>query len=179
MKRIYRIVLGILALLVLVFGYYLYKLHSLALEGNKIFEQRCLTVNPSLIAYKDAFLSFADAVKNPKEFTSEQAANFYTQYLEGIRDYYPKENDWVKRQVAYISRWDFKLIEPWYVQEAGKYQILMYEGYRDEAKVSVDAMDSKISNDEFKKRFAEARDKRNKYTDLYNGVFDKALPIHD
>lgn len=55
----------------------------------------------------------------------------------------------------------------------------MYEGYRDEAQAIVDSMDGKISDDEFERKFAEARDKRNKYTDLYNGVFDKAMSIHD
>lgn len=179
MKRPYKIALSITVVIIIFFCLYLYKLHSLALEGNKIFEQRCLVVNPPLIAYKNSFLSFANAVKNPKEFTSEQAAEFYVSYLKGIREYSPKEDVWLKTQSAYINRWDFQLIEPWYVKEAGSYQVQMYEGYRDEAQASVDAMDGKISNDEFSKRFAEARDKRNKYTDLYNGVFDKAMPIHD
>ena len=179
MKRSIKLVIFFGSLILVGFLFYLFKLHSLALEGNKIFEERCLVVNPPLIAYKDAFLSFANAVKNPKEFTSEQAANYYVSYLKGIREYSPKEDEWLKTQSAYINRWDFQLIEPWYVKEAGSYQLQMYKGYRDEAQASVDAMDGKISNDEFEKRFAEARDKRNKYTDLYNGVFDKAMPIHD
>lgn len=179
MKKIIKYFVGLLTLSVIVFGFYLYKLHALALEGNKIFEQRCLTVNPALIAYKNSFLSSVNAAKNPDKSTSEQAGNYYVAYLNGIRDYAPKEDAWLKTQSAFVNRWDFQLIEPWYVKEAGVYQVQMYEGYRDEAQAAVDAMDGKISNDEFERRFTLARDKRNKYTDLYNGVFDKALPIHD
>jgi hypothetical protein len=178
-KKIFKIFLVIFIFALLVFGFYLYKLHALAVEGNNIFEQRCLVVNPSLIAYKNSFLSFAEAVKNPDKFTAEQAADFYIAYFDGIRDYSPKEDSWIKTQSAYLNRWDFKLIEPWFVKEAGSYQIQMYEGYRDEAQATVDVMDGKISNDEFNKRFTDARDKRNQYTDLYNGIFDVVLPIHD
>jgi hypothetical protein len=179
MKRIYKIIIGILIFAVVIFGLYIYKLHALAVEGNKIFEERCLNVNPYLIGYKNSFLSFADALKNPDKYTSEQAADFYVAYIQGIGDYVPKENAWLKIQSAFINRWDFQLIEPWYIKEAAEYQTKMYEGYRDEAQSTVDAINQKISKDDFRKIFTEARDSRNKYTDLYNGVFDKVQPIND
>ncbi len=177
--KLKKIIFWVLVIFLGLFGFYIYKLHSLALEGNKIFEQRCLVVNPSLIAYKNYFLSSVNAAKNPDKFTSDQVAAFYVSYLDGIRDYVPKEDDWIKTQSKFVNRWDFKLFEPWYVKDAGSYQVQMYEGYRDEAQALVDVLDGKITSTELEKRFTEARDKRNKYTDLYNGVFDKAVPIMD
>ena len=174
-----KLVLIILLGLVGCFGLYLYKLHSLALIGNKIYEERCLAVNPSLTSYKKSFLSFAEALKNPGKYTPEETTDFFNDYLAGMRGYYPKEEEWLKKQKAFIGRWDFKLIEPWYVKEAGKYQIFMYEGYRDEAQIAIDYLDKKISDDEFYQRFTEARQRKSKYIDLYYCVFDKALPIRD
>lgn len=81
MKRVVKIIVILLVFIVVTFLLYIYKLHSLSLEGNVIFEQRCLAVNPSLIAYKNFFLNFVNAVKNPGEFTSNQTADFYVSYL--------------------------------------------------------------------------------------------------
>lgn len=178
-KILFKIIFGLLAVTVIVFGLYLYDLHALALKSNEIFEQRCLTVNPALIAYKNSFLGFAEGMKKPGKYSDKQLADFYSGYIEGMRNYAPKEAFWILVQSDFVNRWDFKLIEPWYIKEAGDYQIKMYEGYRDEAQASVDVVDGKITTEEYKTRFTDARDRRNKYTDLYNGVFDKAMPIRD
>jgi hypothetical protein len=179
MKKVLKIIVGFIVLSLIVFGLYLYDLHTLAVEGNRIFALRCTEVNVPLIAYKNSFLNFADSLKNPGKYTNEQMKSFYDGYISGMRDYEPKENDWIETQRTFINRLDFKLIEPWYVKEAGTYQVQMYEGYRDEALTTIDAIDGRITTDEYETRFNDARARRNKYTDLYNGVFDKALPIHD
>jgi len=53
------------------FLFYVYKLHSLAVEGNRIFALRCTQVNPHLITYKKAFLTMADCIQVKRECTDE------------------------------------------------------------------------------------------------------------
>ena len=118
MKKISKYLVGLLTIFLIIFGFYLYDLHALAVEGNKILALRCTEVNIPLIAYKNSFLNFADSLKNPGKYTDEQMKSFYDGYISGMRDYEPKENDWIETQRTFINRLDFKLIEPWYVKEA-------------------------------------------------------------
>lgn len=179
MKKIYKLAIGVLVIFLIIFGAYLYDLHALAVEGNNIFEQRCTTVNPPLIAYKKAFLNFADASKNPGKYTDKQAAEFFKSYLDGMNVYAPKEAFWLLEQGDFVNRWDFKLISPWYVKEAAGYQIKMYEGYRDEAQAFIDVADGKITEQAFQAKFKDARGRRDKYNNLYNEIFDKVQPMND
>ncbi|MCJ7805004.1 hypothetical protein MUP35_04730 [Patescibacteria group bacterium] len=179
MKKIIKYFAVLVVLSLIVFGFYLYKLHALALEGNKIFEQRCLKVNPHLINYKNSFLKFADAINSTKKYTDKEVESFMEEYISGMRAYVPEEDKWLETDKKYINRWDFKLIEPWYVKEASVYQLKMYEGYRDEAFWMLKLYDNKTPNEELSAKFYEAREKRNKYIDLYNEIFDKAAPLRD
>lgn len=179
MKKIIKTFFIILAFLVVLFGLYLYKLHDLALEGNKIFEQRCLKVNPHLISYKNSFLKFADYLKNPKKYSDEEVKKFLEGYISEMRSYVPEEDKWLEAQKKYFSRWDFKLIEPWYVKEASVYQLGMYGGYRDEAFYMLQLYDNNSPSEEISAKFSEARGRRSKYVGLYEDIFDRAAPLRD
>lgn len=179
MNKKTKIFIVFVILLIAGFSFYANKLHTLAVEGNEIYALRCTTVNPPLISYKNSFLKFADAAKNPDQYTKDEAAGFYIDYLKGMRDYLPVEVDWINKELDYINRWDFKLFEPWYIKDSANYQVEMYMGYRDEAKASVDAMNGRISNEDFSKYFLDARERRNKYTQLYFDLYDKAVKFSD
>lgn len=160
-------------------GYYLYKLHALAVEGNIIFALRCTKVNLPLIAYKKAFLNLVDTVKNPTKYKEEEAKKFFSDYVDNMRKYIPEETDWLERNEKYIHRWDFQLIEPWYLKQAGEYQQKMYEGYRDDAKYMLEVYDSGNTNEELSAKFSDARSRRDKYSQLYFGLFDEVATIND
>jgi len=179
MKKVIKTIILLLVLCLFVFGFYLYKLHSLALIGNKIFEQRCLNVNPHLISYKNSFLKFADYLNNPKNYSSEEVKSYWDSYISEMRAYVPEEDKWLEDDKKYINRWDFKLIEPWYIKEASVYQLEMYKGYRDEAFYMLELYDNKTPGEEFSTKFSEAKDRRSKYVGLYEDVFDKAAPLRD
>lgn len=159
--------------------FYLYKLHSLAIESNRIFEVRCTKVNPPLISYKKAFLKYADYLNNPTEEKLNDVGKFMDEYVNGMRNYIKEENDWLYLNDTYINSWDFKLIEPQYMKEVARYQHEMYRGYMDEAKLMTELTDGQRGNEEFPDLFAEARDRRIKYSNLYFGAFDKAVLIKD
>jgi len=179
MKKAFKLFLVILVLTVIGFGFYLYKLHALAVEGNKIFEQRCLIVNPLLIDYKNSFLKFTDYLKNPKKYSVDEVNGFLDDYIAGMRSYVVEENKWLETQKKYMNRWDFQLIEPWYIKKAADYQWKMYEGYRDDAKYMLETFDVGGATEEISAKFTEARDRRNEYSRLYYDFFDEASAIND
>ena len=133
-NRIFKAFLSLLLVGVVLFGLYVYKLHSLAVEGNKIFAYRCTNVNPPLIGYKKSFLVMADYFNDPDANQDTDVGTAFENYNSGMRAYVEEENKWLDMQRAYMNRWDFNLIEPWYIQQAAEYQWKMYEGYRDDAK---------------------------------------------
>lgn len=179
MKKYYKFVLAFLCLFLGLFGFYVYKLHSLALEGNKIFEQRCLVVNPPLIAYKNSFLGFADSLKNPNKYTDDQLKKFFYDYIDEMRKYVLEETSWLETNGKFINRWDFQLIEPWYLKQAGNYQQKMYEGYRDDARYILEVYDSGGTDEELSAKLSDARDRRDNYSQLYFDLSDKASAIND
>lgn len=179
MNKKIKILLSLIILFIVFFGTYAYKLHALAVEGNKIFEQRCLVVNPSLISYKNSFLKFADFAKNPDKYSESQVVDFYGDYIAGMRRYIEEETKWLEMDRKYLDRWDFKLIEPWYIKEGGEYQWKMYEGYRDDAKYILEPFDTKKITDETTTNQKDARDRRDKYSQLYFNHFKKASEIND
>lgn len=160
--------------------FFLYKLHSLAVEGNNIFEYRCLQVNPPLIAYKNAFLKFADYLKNPNAHTGDQVKEFLDNYIAGMRAYIPEESKWLETQRKFIDRWDYQLIEPWYIKEAGEHQWKMYEGYRDDAVTLLITVDNPESAKDIRPGYvSEARQRRDSYSQKYFEFFKKASQISD
>jgi hypothetical protein len=179
MKLIIKIVSVILITTIFVFGFYLYKLHALAVESNNLFEQRCLKVNPELISYKNSFLKFADYFNHPDRYSQDEVLKFYDGYMSGMRSYIKEETQWLNIQKTFISRWDFKLIEPGYIKQGGDYQWKMYEGYRDDAQFQVDIVDKKINTEQIKSNTSEPRARRDKYIGLYNNFFMKASAIKD
>lgn len=164
---------------VILFALYGLELHLLAVKGNNIFAKRCTTVNPALIAYKNSFFDFVDSLKNPENYTSEQIAQFYNDYVDGMIKYVPIETSWIDEYSDYVNSWNFKLFEPWYIKKAALYQIEMYKGYRDEAQSVADAVSQKITNDELNDRFSDARNRRNEYSNLYYDFSEEAYNIFD
>jgi len=179
MRRIAKPLLIILALGVGLFGVYAYKLHALAVEGNKIFEYRCTDVNPHLIGYKKSFLQMADYFNDPGGNEGLDVGQAFKDYNSGLKDYVEAETEWLGMQKAYMERWDFKLVEPWYIKQAAEYQWKMYEGYRDDAKYLTETYNTGGLNEEIDTKFTEARDRRDKYEVLYYDFFDEALQIND
>jgi hypothetical protein len=178
-KKIIRPILILLGIIVVLFGFYAYKLHSLAIEGNKIFELRCTSVNPPLIAYKNSFLKFADYLKDPKRYKESDVKTFYDDYISGMRMYVVKENNWLDVNNKYLSQWDFKLIEPWYIKQAGELQLKMYEGYRDDAQAMLAIWDNKVTSDDLNAKQIAARKRRDDAETQYFDFFDKAVSVSD
>jgi len=179
MKKVFKLFLVILVLITVMFGLYLYKLHTLAVEGNEIFEQRCLKVNPLLIDYKNSFLKFADYLQNPEKYSSDEANDFFDGYIDGMRNYITEENKWLEMQQKHMDRWDFRLIGPWYIKQAMEYEWKMYEGYRDNAEYLLVTFDQGEPNEDTMAKQQEIRNRRDKYTQLYRDFFDEAGEIKD
>lgn len=181
MKNIIKTILVSLLLIVGFGFFYLYKLHSLAIEGNNIFEYRCLNVNPHLIAYKKTFLKFADQINNPDWASGEQMAELMTTYNSQMKKYVTAEDIWLTMDKKFIERWDFRLIEPWYIQKAGYLQWKMYEGYRDDAKSLTDLWDhpDQIKALPDPSYVSEQRQRRDKYIEEYYQFFRDASEVAD
>ncbi len=179
MKKIGKPILIVLALSIGLFGIYAYKLHSLAAEGNKIFEYRCTDVNPHLIGYKKSFLQMANYFNDSDGNADVDVGKAFKDYNSGLKVYVEKENKWLEMQKAYMDRWDFKLIEPGYIKQAGEYQWKMYEGYRDDAKYLVETYEAGGATEVINSKFLKARDRRDKYEGLYYDYFDEASAIRD
>lgn len=177
--KIKKILLSLFLLSAVSFGFYLYKLHTLAVEGNKIFEYRCTNVNPHLIRYKNSFLKFADCIKMDDVCSNEEVTEAFGGYISGMENYVPEENKWLDMQKAYMDRWDFKLIEPWYIKQAGEYQWKMYEGYRDDAKALTATFKQGEMNEDAFIIQSEARSRRDDYEQKYYDLFDQAVAIRD
>lgn len=158
-------------------GFYLYKLHTLAVEWNNLFEYRCLHVNPQLIDYKNAFLKYADFLNTypNRKYTPEEVQGFIDGYISGMRAYVPAETRWLEMQKKFIDRWDFHLFEPRYLKEAGVYQWKMYEGYRDDAASILYMADHQgtARKDLKPGDVSEERQRRDTYTRKYFELFEK------
>lgn len=180
MKKLLKIILILVGISILGFGIYVYKLHSLAVAGNKIFELRCTTVNPPLIAYKNSFLKFANYVNSPdKQNEDEAMKSFFEDYFNSMREYVVQESKWLETNRQYLNRWDFKLIEPWYIKQAGDYQLKMYEGYRDDALGLLAILDKNEPDDKLTAKHLAARKRRDEAEEKYFDFFDKAVEISD
>lgn len=181
MRNIWKVTL--LCFLLFIFGgsFYLYKLHELAIEGNKIFECRCLNVNPQLIGYKTTFLKFADQVNNPDWADSNQMMSLIISYIGQMKSYVEAEDRWLVMDKSFINRWDYKLIEPWYIQRAGYLQWKMYEGYHDDAANILSLWNhpeqAKMPTDS--NYVSEPKQRRDKYIDEYHTFFQQAVMIND
>ena len=174
MKKIIKIFFIFFLVSVSIFCFYIYKLRSLAVEGNRIFELRCTDVNPPLIAYKNSFLKWADYINTPEKYEESEAVVFLDDYIFEMRKYVVEENKWLDTSKSYINRWDFKLIEPWYIKQANEYQQKMYEGYRDDAQTMLAVWNNKTESDELFTKQTEARDRliqaEQKYLDFYDQI---------
>jgi len=178
-NKIVKVILTILVIGMVLFGLYAYKLHSLAVEGNKIFAYRCTNVNPPLIGYKNSFLLMADYFNDPEGSEDIDVGTAFENYNSGLKAYVEEENKWLEMQSDYMNRWDFKLIEPWYIKQAAQLQWKMYEGYRDDAKYLVATYEEGGMTEEIGENFREARDRRDKYEAMYYDFFDEAVEIND
>lgn len=154
----------------------------LALEANKIFEYRCLQVNPHLISYKNSFLGYADFLNTypNTRYTPEEVENFIDMYISGMREYIPEETKWLAMQKKFMNRWDFKLIEPWYIQKGADLQWKMYEAYRDDATYMLQINDNPSLAEKIRFDYvSEPRQRRDAYGEEYFEFYKMALEIGD
>jgi hypothetical protein len=184
LKKLFRIIVILLGLSITIFCVYIYKLRTLAVEGNRIFELRCTTVNPHLIGYKNSFLKSIDYLKNPQNYKKEDYLKFETGYLDGMKNYVIEEDKWLETQRKFDQSWEFQLFEPWYMKEGSILQMKMYESYRDDAVAKLDLLKITDFNDE--KAVKEVMDKntrvRNQLEDSKQQYFDfsdKAWKLSD
>lgn len=182
MKKVVRI-LGIgIFLFILCFGFYVYKLHALAVEGNTIFGNRCTQVNPILIGYKKAFLKYAEYMNTypNSRYSDEEVMGFTKEYMSGLRAYVPAEEKWLAKELEFMNRWDFQLFEPWYMKQGSKYQYDMYLAYKMDAANMVMIMD----NPDVAKNVGldtpnSARDTRDNAIERYFEFYEHAQQIKD
>ena len=179
MKKILKLFLILFILVITVFGVYAYKIRSLAHEGNKLFEQRCLLVNPTLISYKKAFLIMADIFNNSENYEDGSGSKIFGEYIFNMRLYLEEENKWLEAQSLYINRWDFKLFEPWYIKQAADYQLKMYEAYRDNAKYILETVDTGNAGEEILTKSEDAKNRKEKYSELYFNFSRETSEIND
>jgi hypothetical protein len=174
-----KIIFVVIFLGILVFGFYLYKLHALAVEANNIFAIRCTTTNIPLIKYKISFLNMADGVNYPGKYTTEEFRGFYDGYLSGMKNYVKEEDKWLAIQNKLIKRWDFQLIEPWYIKKSEDLQWKMYQAYRNDAQYILDIGEQKIVLKYPFSGTSEVRDRRDKASQEYFDFYTKAIAIKD
>ena len=103
MKLIAKILTAIFLILIVCFIYYAYELRKMSLDGNRIFGYRCTDVNPSLIAYKNSFLNFAEYINNPEKYLSEEDDNFFYDYLFYVHEYVMAEDKWLEKQKKFMG----------------------------------------------------------------------------
>ncbi|MCH7730586.1 hypothetical protein IID21_03615 [Patescibacteria group bacterium] len=178
-KKFLKIFFASVGLIFLISLFYIYKLHALAVNGNEIFAYRCTNVNPPLISYKNSFLVIAGMLSNPENYEPGSGKTAFENYISGMRNYVEEENKWLDMQKTYMDSWDFQLIEPWYIKQAGEYQWKMYEGYRDDATYMLELVDSGGLAEDIDAKIAEARERRDKYEQMYYDFFDQAVEIRD
>lgn len=126
------------------FSIYLLKLRLLAIETDNLYALRCTETNLPLIAYKKAFLNFAYCLQNSDQCADDEVYNYYQAYIQGAREYIPKENEWLKRQQKLIERLDFQFFMLPLIQTAAEYEWKMYEAYRDDAQMIIDILDKDL-----------------------------------
>lgn len=170
-------ILGII--LLMLFGFYLYKLHSLSVEANNLFANRCTKVNPYLISYKSAFLNFADYIQNPNKYSENDIKSFYNGYISGMRNYVKAEDNWLTVQKEFMNRWDSQTFQPWYIKKAEDLQWKMYKGYKDDAQYILDIGDQKVALSDPYSLDNKVRDQRNKAGNEYFDFYQKAIQIND
>lgn len=123
-------------------------------------------------------------MQNPGKYKDSDFVTFYTGYIDGIKKYIPEEDKWLKMQKDFINRWDFKLIEPWYLKQASVYQLQMYQDYRDDAQNIIDIGNVPDPNnqamvDAATNKGLKIRDKLIQDSNIYYDFFDKASAIKD
>jgi len=173
LKQLLTVVVGLFTILSVSIVIYLFKLRTLSIEGNNIYGIRCVETNVHLINYKSSFLNFADALKNPDDYKNGELMEFFNTYVSEMKLYVLDEVKWLDLQKGYISRWDFKLFEPWYIKEGFNIQWKIYEAYLDDAKTMLEVYDSQgaVNNlDDIKEIRKRISDFQDKYDELYDKV---------
>lgn len=182
LKRVFRYFLIGLIIFIVFLGFYIFKIHSLAVEGNRIFGLRCKEVNPYLISYKNLFLKYSEYVNkfvqqgSLNDQDKDKLVKYFKNYLEKMEEYTKAEKNWLAIQKKFMERWDFKLFFPWYMKKGIQYQYEMYQGYLNDALYILAIKDEKKM---FSDKFSKARDQRNEAIERYNDFLFKMREIKD
>ncbi len=139
-------------------------LQSHADESGMIFDDRCNNVNPTLISYKNSFLQMWQTIND--NGSSEKVNSEMDNYNKGIAKYLPLESEWLKKQSAFITRWDFQFFEPDYVKDLAKLQLEMYQAQRDNAAYTLNLFENPKEPENFNVSAAK------KYIDASNAYFE-------
>lgn len=189
MKLFFKVLLGLFLFGIIGFGLYAYKYHSLAMEGWRLFNERCNNVNPLLIKTRNIHLALGAATSGKASPSAEQFENDLISLPKYADQYLSLERVWLDKQGAYLNRWDFNLFEPEYLKIAGKYQLAMYQAYYNYYKTLSsffnNAFEAKATGNESKNNgnIVELMDEYSNEIrtnrDLYNQAFDKGAEIKD
>lgn len=176
-KRIFSILL----ISVIVFGLYVYKMRSVAMEEGKIFEYRCLNVNPKLNYYYDLLRKNAEKVKeDPKGFSaSDEGLKLVDDSIIALSDYSEEETKWLEMQNKYMDSLSFKLFIPSYFKEFLKYENKLPEDYLNESNIWLKVNDGEIELQTGKNQIKELQQKRYKDNKIYFDFAKKFKEIKD
>jgi len=176
-KRIFLtlLVLGI------IFGLYIYKLRSVAVYEDKIFEYRCINVNPKLNYFYDLMYKNAAKIKeNPKIYSSsEEGLKFSEDMMIGTLEYVKEETKWLEIQKKHMDSLDFKLFTPWYLKKSLNYQYKMYNDYLNESNLILKMNSGEIEIQEGKDQNKKLKEIRYQDIKLYYDFSIKLSEIKD
>ncbi len=118
-------------------------------------------------------------LSNPENYGEGSGISVFENYISLMRVYLEEENKWLEKQSTYVNRWDFQLLEPWYIKQAAEYQLEMYYGYRDDAKYMLEIVNAGDLTDELSVKVDDAKDRRDKFSELYYAFGNEASEIFD
>jgi hypothetical protein len=91
-------------------------------ESSIISDKQCLFVNPLIIERKKSYIKSTTLMLSggdPKEYWAEQE-----RYLALSKKYMAAQDAWLQEQKQLMDRWDYQLIVPQLVKDAGRYQYI-------------------------------------------------------
>jgi hypothetical protein len=176
MKTFFQKAKKCLAILIIIaivsFGFYLYKLHSIAVEGNEIQGLRCSNVNPHLISWKNKYNQFMKCLSGTDPCENIDLKKLFEEHISEMKKYAAAESEWLAGEKEFSESMGFIFFEPRFVQDIAIVQMKMYEAGRDEAKIMAESWDD---NDEKKTSEAIAFQKKGaEYEALYGRLQDEA-----
>ncbi len=120
--KIIKIIFVIIVLIIILFMGYLWKYQQIVNEGSEIADRQCLIVQPLI----DEKKSLYDNSLQPSITSgdTEGYMNNNIKYLDISKKYIKAQEEWLAAQRKFISRWDYKLFAPSFIQDLSKQQFI-------------------------------------------------------